>query len=424
MSSRYRSLSRQFRETVRGLRGDGRGWVLVAVAIGWAFTLGMRFIIPTLLPQIESTFHISDALAGLAITTLWIGYALMQFPAGVLVNRLGERTLLTASLCLSGVSMLVLGVAPIFGVFFVGSAAYGLGSGLYGPSRGTVLSRTFTRNAGAAFGVTLAIGSLGSAFLPNVAATVVAAVGWRAILAGLAVPFFVMAALAWRVVPERPSERSDADASSADGDANADADAVSDGGESATLPDFRELLGTLSDRSILLATLSVAILLFVYQGITAFLPSYLQTKGLSQGTAALLFGFMFVTGAASQIVAGSAADRLGIKPVLLVVTAIGVAAPIALTLVSGTLALVVVVGILGTRMAVNAVTNAYIVGALPDHIEGSAWGFIRTGFFLVGSLGSTFVGFFADANRFDLAFVILGALSAVALGLYALLPSE
>jgi MFS family permease len=423
MSPRYQSLSRQVRGTLRGLRGDGRGWLLVVVAIGWAFTLGMRFIIPTLLPQIETTFHISDAYAGLAITTLWIGYALMQFPAGVLVNRLGERTLLTASLCLSGVSMLVLGFAPLFGVFFVGSTAYGLGSGLYGPSRGTVLSRTFTRNAGAAFGVTLAIGSLGSAFLPNIAAGIVGAVGWRAILAGLGVPFFVMAAFAWRVVPERPTE---------DGQPSGDssnADAVSDGGESdttspSTLPNFGELVGTLSDRSILLATLSVAILLFAYQGITAFLPTYLQTKGLSQGTAALLFGFMFVVGAISQIVAGSAADKVGIKPVLLVVTAIGVVAPIALTFVSGTLAIAVVVGILGTRMAVNAVTNSYIVGALPDHIEGSAWGFIRTGFFLVGSLGSTFMGFFADANRLNTAFVILGVLSAVALGLYALLPTE
>lgn len=420
MSPRYRSLSRQVRGTLDGLRGDGRGWLLVVVAIGWAFTLGMRFIIPTLLPQIEATFHISDAYAGLAITTLWIGYALMQFPAGVLVNRIGERRLLTASLCLSGVSMLVLGFAPLFGVFFVGSAAYGLGSGLYGPSRGTVLSRTFTRNAGTAFGVTLAIGSLGSAFLPNIAAGVVGAVGWRTILAGLAVPFFVMAAFAWRVVPERPSEdeRPSGDSSNVD--------AVSDGGEStaSALPNVGELLGTLSDRSILLATLSVAILLFAYQGITAFLPTYLQTKGLSQGTAALLFGFMFVTGAVSQIVAGSAADRIGIKPVLLVVTAIGVVAPIALTFVSGTLAIAVVVGILGTRMAVNAVTNSYIIGALPDHIEGSAWGFIRTGFFLVGSLGSTFMGFFADANMLNLAFIILGVLSAVALGLYALLPSE
>ncbi|WP_223302170.1 hypothetical protein [Haladaptatus sp. R4] len=63
MSARYRSLSRQLRETVRGLRGDGRGWLLVTVAIGWAFTLGMRFILPTLLPQIESNLHISDSLA-------------------------------------------------------------------------------------------------------------------------------------------------------------------------------------------------------------------------------------------------------------------------------------------------------------------------------------------------------------------------
>ena len=39
-------------------------------------------------------------------------------------------------------------------------------------------------------------------------------------------------------------------------------------------------------------------MLFTYQALTAFLPTYLiQTKGLSQGTAAGLFALLFVAGA-------------------------------------------------------------------------------------------------------------------------------
>ncbi len=404
MSPSSRSLAGRLRGATRGLRGDGRGWILLAVALGWAFTLGLRFLVPALLPQIKSAFHVTNATAGLAITALWVGYALMQFPAGVLIERLGERTLLTTSLCLSGLSLCLIGLSPVFVVFFAGSTAFGFGSGLYGPSRGTVLSRTYTRNAGAAFGVTLAVGSLGSAFLPNVATTVVEGVGWRFVLAGLAAPFFVLALLAWRVVPER----------------------TTDGGRAVSLnrSHFRDIVGTLSDRSILLATVAVALLLFVFQGLTAFLPTYLQTKGLSQQTASLLFGLLFVAGAVSQVAAGSAADRVGVKPVLLVITAIAVVTPIALTATSGTAILAVVVAVLGTRMAIAPVTNAYIVGKLPEHIEGSAWGFIRTVFFSVGSTGSTFVGFFADANRFDFAFLVLAGLSAVALVLYVLLPKD
>ncbi|WP_266080342.1 MFS transporter [Haladaptatus caseinilyticus] len=419
MSSSPRSLTVRLQNAVRGLRGDGRGWILIAVALGWAFTLGLRFLVPALLPQIKTTFEVTNATAGLAITTLWVGYALMQFPAGILIDRIGERTLLTTSLCLSGVSLCLIGLSPVFVVFFAGSTAFGLGSGLYGPSRGTVLSRTYTRNAGAAFGVTLAVGSIGSAVLPNVATTIVGEVGWRYILAGLSIPFFVVAALAWRVVPERSGTTAGGYAESTDG-GSLDSEPAD-----TTLFDrrmLRDIVRTLSDRSIFLAVVAMALLLFVFQGLTAFLPTYLQTKGMSQQTAALLFGVMFIAGAVSQVVAGGAADRIGVKPVLLAVTAIGVVTPVALTLASGTAVLAVVVSILGTRMAIAPVNNAYVVRALPEHIEGSAWGFLRTGFFLVGSTGSTFVGYFADANRFDFAFLVLAGLSAVALGLYTMLP--
>lgn len=407
MTSSRNPVAGRLRDAVHGLRGDGRGWILFSVALGWAFTLGLRFLVPALLPQVKGAFDVTNATAGLAITALWVGYAVMQFPAGVMVDRFGERTLLTASLCLSGVSLCLLGLSPVFAVFFAASAAFGLGSGIYGPSRGTVLSRTFTTNAGAAFGITLAVGSLGSALLPNVATAVVGRVGWRFVLAGLAVPFFVAAALTWRVVPERSTAETNPAAA-----------------DRSPRRLVRDIVNTLSDRSIRLATVAVALLLFVYQGLTAFLPLYLQTKGLDQQTAALLFGLMFITGAMSQVVAGSAADRVGMKPVLLVVTAVGVVTPAVLTVTSGTAALAVVVAVLGSRMAVNPVTNAYIVGALPDQIEGAAWGFIRTAFFLVGATGSTFVGFFADAGQFDLAFLALAGLSAVALGCYALLPGE
>src|SRR6056297_4051038 len=84
------------------LRGDGRGWVLVTVAGGWFFTLGLRFVIPALLPRIKDTFGVGNAAAGLAVTVVWLTYAGMQLPAGAMVDRVGERKLLTASLLVAG----------------------------------------------------------------------------------------------------------------------------------------------------------------------------------------------------------------------------------------------------------------------------------------------------------------------------------
>jgi MFS family permease len=70
------------------------------------------------------------------------------------------------------------------------------------------------------------------------------------------------------------------------------------------------------------------------------------------------------------------------------------------------------------------VSNAYIIDILPPSVQGSAWGLLRTGFFLVGAGGSTVVGAFADRGLFDEAFFVLAALAAVATVLYARLPSR
>ncbi|PSP71538.1 MFS transporter, partial [Halobacteriales archaeon QH_6_68_27] len=83
---------------VAGLRGEGRGWLLLSVAVGWFFVLGMRFAVPGILPTITDDFTVSASEAGLAVTVLWVTYAAMQFPAGYFADRLGERVLLVAGL--------------------------------------------------------------------------------------------------------------------------------------------------------------------------------------------------------------------------------------------------------------------------------------------------------------------------------------
>jgi MFS family permease len=176
--------------------------VLLAIALRWLVTLGMRFLMPAILPRIKDTFAMSNAEAGFAVTVIWACYALMQFPAGVLIDRVGERRLLTASLVLAGVSVGLLGGAPTVPVLLVACAAFGIGTGLYGPARGTALSKVFAPSPGRAFGMVLAAGSVGSAALPFVGGVAASSVGWRATLTILAVPFVGLAAFAWWSVPD------------------------------------------------------------------------------------------------------------------------------------------------------------------------------------------------------------------------------
>ena len=398
-------MSAGMRTAVGRLRGGGRGWTLLAVAVGWLFVLGGRFLVPAVLPQVKATFDLGNADAGVAITVLWATYALMQSPAGLLVDRLGERRLLAGSLLLSAGGAAALGLAPGFLVFVLASAAFGFVTGLYGPARGTAISRTFPANDGAALGAALAAGSLGSAALPFLAGALVGSFGWRVVVGGMLVPYLAAAAFAWWAVPER---------------------------ESGTVREPTppaELLGDVAravrNRAVLVAVAAVTLMLFAFQGLTAFLPTYLvEVRGFEQSTASALFALLFLGGAVAQAVAGSLSDALGERVVLTATAVAGAVTVAAIPFVDGVLPMAVVVLLVGTRLAIAPVSNAYVIAVLPPEVTGTAWGTIRTGFFLLGATGSTVVGALAEIGLFDESFLLLAGLSGLAAVLFAFVPSR
>ena len=393
----------RIRRRVTALRHESPARMLLAVAAGWFLVLGMRFAVPAILPTIREEFVISNAQAGLAVTVLWLTYAAMQFPAGVYVDRIGERALLVGSALLSGAALLGYLVSPTYAVFVLATAGFGLGTGLYGPPRGTLLSRTFDDNEGVAFGSVMAAGSVGSAVLPLAAVFVTTRYGWRVGLAA-AVPLFALVAVGlWLTVSDRETATE----------------------EHALLADVRTVIGGLGDRQLALAVLGATLMLLVFQAVTAFLTTYLvTTRPIGQGTAGAFLSVLFVGGALSQAVTGRLADRYG-SPRVLVGVAVVSAVPMALfPLVEGRFLLGLGAAAIGVRMSSGPLTNAYIVDVLPDAVEGTGWGLLRTGFFAVGSLGSTFIGALADQGLFDLSFYLMAVLTLLAGVVFFVLPAR
>ncbi len=411
MSAGSPSLLARLRETIRAVHDDGRGWTLLAVAGGWFFLLGLRFVVPALLPAITQDFPVSNATAGAAITLLWVTYAMVQFPAGALVDRLGERRLLVASVVLAATGLVGYALSPTFTIFLVATAAFGLGSGLYGPPRGTVLSRTFPDRDGVAFGVVLASGSLGAAALPVLATWLTGTAGWRSAIA-VTIPGFLLVAVALRrAVPGRSST------------STAEERVAADGGAAGARTKAAAVVDAVRSRRVGLAVLAATLMLFIFQGLTAFFTTYLVTaKGLSAGTAGTLFGLLFVSGAVWQSVGGGLADRFGHGPVLAAIALSGAVPLAVLPFVSGTLALAGVAVLLGVRLSMGPISNAYVVSLLPQSVRGTTWGLLRTGFFTVGAFGSTVVGAMADRALFAEAFFLLAVLSVLAGIVYLFLP--
>lgn len=387
-----------------GLTGQRRGRLLAMIATGWFLVLGMRFVVPAILPTIREVFRIDNATAGLAVTVLWLTYAGMQFPTGALIDRVGERWLLVAAAVLSGVGSVTYWFAPQFGLFLAATAVFGLGTGLYGPTRGTVLSRTFDAREGAAFGIVLGAGSVGAAVLPAAAAAVTGRWGWRVALAGVAPAFFLLAVGLAVSVPDRDT-----------GDR--------DGHTLAT--DLRAAAGALRRPRVALAVAGATLMLFAFQAVTAFLTTYLvDVRSLTQSTAGLFLSLLFVGGATAQFTTGTLADRYGTPRVLTAVAVVSVLPLLAVPMVESDVALALASFAIGFRMSSGPLSNAYIVDLLPEAARGTAWGALRTGFFAVGSLGSTVVGALADRGLFTESFYLLAALTALAAVVFLRLPER
>ena len=379
------------RQTVRGLRGGGTGWTLLSVALGWLFVNGFRVVLPALLPQVKADFAIGNASAGFALTVLWAMYALVQFPGGVVADRTGERRLLIAGMALGTLSLASLYVAPVFALFLLACAGFGLGAGLFGTPRDMLLSRTFPDADNTAYSVTFGAGSLGAAGLPFLATEIATRTDWRTAVAVLLPAYALLAVALWRVLP-RPA-------------ANGEGLSVR-----ATA---RKTGGALTNRSVVLASGGMILFIFTYQALIGFLPTYLvEAKGLDQGVAAALFGLLFVVGALTQPVFGHLADHYGERTTVLGLVVLATGTLLALPFLSSGLLLYVLVPILGVRIAIGPVTSAYIVRNLPVSVQGTGWGLLRTAFFGLGATGSSVVGLFADAGFFDLGFVVLAVLTA------------
>lgn len=298
----------------------------------------------------------------------------------------------------------MIGSAPAFLGFLVGCGAFGLTTGLYSPARGTALSRTFPNNDGIAIGATLAAGSVGSAVLPLFAGALITTYDWRIIVGGLLTPFIVAGILVYQAVPAAEYEEK-------------------------TWVSPRELANdifrSIRTRGVLVAVAAVTVMIFVFQGLSAFLVTYLvSVKGFDQTTAAVIFSLFFVGGAVSQVVSGGLSDRFGHRQVLIGICALNAPALAVISFIDGLTPIAILSLVLGSRLGIAPVSNSYIISPLPNSATGPAWGVIRTSFFLLGAAGSTVVGALADANLFDEAFLLLAVLTSVAAVLYLFLPAE
>jgi len=399
------NIGRGVEAVVSDLWSDDLKWILVALSVGQLLSIGIRVVFPALLPDIRAEFLLTNTTAGILLSVLWIGFATAQLPGGILGDRVGERNALVTSVGLATLGLVVIVLSPNLPLFALGLALFGIGTGLYATPRITVLSDVYPDRAAAAISVNEAVGNAGNAVLPVLATVIAAWFSWRTGI-GMALPAFVLlAAGLWIVIPFRTSPGMETD------DEEPRREAV------------RRVLLAATRKPVLIATGGMILLGFVWQGFTAFLPTYLvDVKGISQSTAAVALGTFFLAGSVLQPIFGSIADRYDERPILIgvsAVTAVGLAGFPFADSIAAFLALSVLASF---QLAFWPIIFAYIPRALPDNVQGSGFGLLRAVFLYAGATGPIVVGSLADFDLFDESFLLLAGLAGIALVLSAILP--
>ncbi|MBD3178451.1 MAG: MFS transporter [Candidatus Latescibacteria bacterium] len=355
---------------------------------GWFLLLSTRLTVSTLLVNIEESFGIDHALAGIALTGMWLSYGIMQFPSGVWSDIRGRKTTIFFSLLTFGLAFLFLGLTTNFFLFFVFIIILGIGTGFFMTASISMLSDLFREDRGRAFGIQASSGSL-TGIVPIVIPILAASFHWRSIFVGLALITIVIAFLFRRLASEStvlPPEVSFRDR-------------------------FLDGVSVLKQRTTQLFFLINLILVFSWIGTTSFFPTYMiESKGLSHLQAGICFSLLSLGGIVIKPAVGILSDRhnkRGIMTILLFLTSAGL---IALVIVESFPALCAAAMFISLGTSVFLVANSYLMHFWQVRGRGGKLGFYRSFTILIGSPISAIIGYLATKYGFDISFLILGVL--------------
>jgi MFS family permease len=362
-------------------------------------------IYPILLPYFRDTFDLSLTIAGLLITILWAGSAIGQLPGGILADRYSERTVMTGSAIIVGLTLMLVVTAPTASILFIATGIVGLSQSLYPVARITILSHIYPDRIGRALGVTMATGDLGQTVLPPVAGVLAVTIAWQAGL-GFVTPLLLIVGIGiWVSLPTREQAGS--------------------GGGTFSAERRRLLISELRESNLGLLSLILILFLFAWQSFTGFYPTYLvQEKGLSSSTAGLLFSAFFAFGVIVKPLAGAAYDRIGIRRALVIVLAGPVVGLGALPFIEGFWPLAGITAIVSIMLGSGVINHSFLADAFSAEIKGTGVGVVRTFTMIIGATGPVFFGGIADRGYFDEGYLLLSAILVVVILIALRLPQS
>ena len=367
-----------------------------------------------ILPVIYSSLGLSPIAVGLLGTARMVAGGAAVMVGGVLVDRLQHRRLLILyiSLITMGLSYLLVGLAPTYGLILGALVLASLSGSIWHPTARGLLSQIYPRRRGFVISLDRSVGSIGDTVGPLAAGGLLLVVAWQRIFLG-ALPIALAFALLIWILLRRAYTWQELGARR-----RAESRPLKEQFQS-----LRELFR--SNGKALLTLLLVAGLSGLGQGgLILWIPLYLQeTQGMGPVGIGAHLALLTAAGIATGPLLGLVSDRVGRIPIILMVlSAKAVLAALMAAFGSGVL-LTVLVGAMGAFMfGINPLIQAWALDIADGRkLEGTMLGMLWGNNAVFRGGGPLLVGFVVASLGFGALFWYVAALNTFALVVVAVL---
>ena len=175
---------------------DGEARVIATMSAAHFVSHYYVLILAPLFAMVRADYGVSYTELGVALAAFNLVSAVLQTPAGFLVDRIGARSVLVGGMAIGALAFATVGLVDSFPVLVAMFALAGVGNTVYHPADYTILSEQVRpARAAHAFSIHTFAGMLGSAVAPTTLLMLSAVVGWRGAFVAAGVLGLAVAAL-------------------------------------------------------------------------------------------------------------------------------------------------------------------------------------------------------------------------------------
>lgn len=387
--------------------------LIIVLCLGWAVMWIYRQSLPSVYTDMELDLNVSNTQLGFIATCYFFSYTAMQIPAGILVDKLGQKVIMIPGFILFMIAPVMIATASSINMIYFASVLAGIGCGTYYGSAYSLSSQnippekrglsTAIINSGSALGMAVAL--IGSSLLVKTMG-----MKWQTMMIIAAALILVMTLVFIAII--RGGNPNKAPANNAN--------------EEST-PVIEEDKGSIIKRLFSSKMISIYFLYFGtcygYYMIVTWLPKFLQTErqmeGVAIGFSASLVAIASIPGA---LLFSRISDKFRHKKVTLILSLEFAAAIMLIAIVkfdnySALLTALVLYGLLG-KLAVEPIIISYLADVAPKKGYGTTLGVFNCCGMASSVVAPPLTGAIIDATNSQLygfyvavAFLIIGAVS-------------